>query len=168
MNQMDHRIARIEAKFGYTFKNVLFCAEALQMLAPLAPVYILGRCHSVNKNTNLAIFGDAALTMALCAAWDEKSNAARHSMSAGSWNTLRNDLLANDNIARIGFGADVHECILTLAVPTPKMVATTFEAIIGAICRDAGSDALTIIGDIITRFGFHEHPLLMVTLNNPP
>lgn len=42
------------------------------------------------------------------------------------------------------------------------MIATTFEAIIGAVFVDS-SDSLDAVHGVVNRLGFFDHPLFMVT-----
>lgn len=42
-------------------------------------------------------------------------------------------------------------------------MATTFEAIIAAIYKDSGFDALDTVRGVVDRLGFFEHPFFSVT-----
>jgi ribonuclease-3 len=79
------------------------------------------------------------------------------------WTTLRNEILGNDGLAARGYDLGVDECIFVADGTyrkSPKMVATTVEAIIGAVIEDAGDDAVL---RVITHLGFLEHRFLAVT-----
>lgn len=63
----------------------------------------------------------------------------------GQWNQMRADLLGNENLARVGFSNRLDHCINlspgTEAV-SRKMMATSVQAILGAVYRDGGEKAL--------------------------
>lgn len=48
------------------------------------------------------------------------------------------------------------------------MMATTFEAIIGAVYMESGFDALDVVYGVVDRLGFFEHALFSVTYCNSP
>ena len=78
-------------------------------------------------------------------------------------------MLGNAKLACLGFELGVDKCILKAANPTSdKMVATAVEAVIGAVCRDVGDDALRVIRAIVEHIGLDNHPLFMVTFCGPP
>jgi ribonuclease-3 len=82
------------------------------------------------------------------------------------WTTLRNEVLSNDALARRGYRLGVEACISQAGgayQKTPKMVATTLQAIVGAVFQDGGDEA---VGSLIERFGFLNHSLLSVMFQN--
>lgn len=69
------------------------------------------------------------------------------------WNLTRNEVLSNDALAERGFTNSLDTCV-TRNNGTPsvsrKMMATTVEAILGAVHREGGADAL---GRVMERLG---------------
>jgi hypothetical protein len=74
---MDTKTQTCETIIGHIFKNKLLVQEALQT-AGTGPV---------PKNTRLAVYGDAALTMMLCRQWYNMS------LSKGDYNSGRGSTL---------------------------------------------------------------------------
>ncbi|KAF1846253.1 uncharacterized protein K460DRAFT_283505 [Cucurbitaria berberidis CBS 394.84] len=168
MLNVDSEIAAIEQIFGYTFTNKFICAEALQMVAPLFSVCVDGTTSVVPKNVNLAILGDSILMTVLCQMWDEHRDDQGRSLTPEDWTTIRNEMLGNHHLASLGFELGVDACILKNASSaSAKMVATTVEAVIGAVCRDVGDDALSVVRAIVEHIGLNAHPLLMVKFRDP-
>jgi len=61
------------------------------------------------------------------------------------WTTIRNEILGNDGLADRGYALGVVQCIFVADGTyrkSPKMIATTLEAIIGAVFQDGGDDAV--------------------------
>lgn len=87
--------------------------------------------------------------------------------SSGSWSTIRNDVLGNDNLARVGYGLGLDQCLNlnpgTVSV-SPAMMATTVEAILGAVHLDGGDTALTMV---MENLGL-THELLVMFQVPPP
>ncbi|KAF1916448.1 ribonuclease III domain-containing protein [Ampelomyces quisqualis] len=158
---VDAAAAHLEAMTGHKFTNKLICAEATQMAGPQVQIVYEGKFHSVPNNKRLAILGNAVLAKVLCTAWFESTPG--HIQSATQWNTLRNSQLSNEGLAQRGYDLGVADCIIMAGgtvTKTPKMVATTLEAIIGAVLWDGGDDAAA---KVIKHLGFLTHELLTVT-----
>lgn len=85
----------------------------------------------------------------------------------GLWTTIRNDVLGNTNLAAVGFRAGLDACVHlnpgTNNVSN-KTMATTIEAILGAVHRDGGDAALE---KVMERLGL-THALLEAVTSNPP
>lgn len=73
-------------------------------------------------------------------------------------------MLSNDNLAQRGYTLGVDACVFCNVgtVVSAKMVATTLEAIIGAVYQDGGDDS---VHRVMNHLGFAEHYFLMVTLH---
>lgn len=83
---------------------------------------------------------------------------------AGDWTTVRNEVLGNANLSRVGFDNGLDRCIIlnpgTVAV-SRAMMATTVEAILGAVHLEGEDEALSMVMDNLDL----THHLLTVTLN---
>lgn len=73
-------------------------------------------------------------------------------------------MLSNDRLAQRGCDLGVDACVICNdgTVVSAKMVASTLEAIIGAVYQDGGDDTVL---RVIEHLGFTSHLLLMVTLH---
>lgn len=69
----------------------------------------------------------------------------------GAWTDIRN-LATNSNLAAVGFAHGLDTCVIlnpgTICVSTGSM-ATTVEAILGAVQLDGGSDALFQVATLL-------------------
>jgi ribonuclease-3 len=186
MLAVDATASSIEAITTYIFTNKMLCAESVQMASPKTAVIYDG-IRELDSNKRLSILGDAVLTKVSCAAWYEArhsgGNVTRQSdhteygliwldktFSPAQWTIIRNELLSNDALAQRGFDHGVEQCVFVADGTyrkTSKMVATTLEAIIGAILEDGGDDAVM---RVITHLGFFDHRFLTVTFSSllPP
>lgn len=75
MANADTKIAQIEAIIGYTFTKKLLCAEGLQMDGTPGCVWLGRTPHMVEKNTRLAVLGDAIMASVLVEKWYDHRNA---------------------------------------------------------------------------------------------
>jgi len=84
-------------------------------------------------------------------------------LSQAQWTQMRNDALSNDALARRAYRVGLDECVITAdskPVVSPKMAATTFEAVIGAVYQDGGDAA---VQRVMQSLGFFDNELLTVT-----
>ncbi|KAF2186169.1 hypothetical protein K469DRAFT_542400, partial [Zopfia rhizophila CBS 207.26] len=119
-------IAQLEQIIGYPFTNKLICAEAIQMAGLEHAVVMSGTFHCVAKNQTLAVLGDAV-----------QANPYR----LVAWTVLRNHALDNIGLSQRGYELGIQNCIIigeSVVFASKKMIATTFEAIIGAVQEDGG------------------------------
>lgn len=83
----------------------------------------------------------------------------------GAWTNIRN-VGANSNLAAVGFKHGLDKCVI-LNDGTPKVsngsMATTVEAIIGAVELDGGVDATL---QVATRLGLVHQSIALVTSQN--
>ncbi|KAF5640215.1 ribonuclease 3 [Fusarium sp. NRRL 25303] len=149
------KIAECEAIIAYEFDDKALCAQALNTAADSNSVYVLdGYFKSMPKNDRLAVYGDSAAATYLCSLWI-KRGLAKH-----CWTTLRRDLIGNDHLASVGVDHGLDRCINMNGGTTRAsigMVATTVEAILGAVKIDGGRDALA---RVMNRLGLTQHALL--------
>ncbi|KAF1837163.1 ribonuclease III [Decorospora gaudefroyi] len=160
---IETKSIQVEDLTGHTFLDKRLAVEAVQMAAPQIACVRNNRFEALNNNKRLSILGDAVLAKVLCAAWFDARGPHGQAFSRAQWTELRNSTLSNSALARRGIQIGIDRCILTSAgTPTvsPVMVATTFEAIIGAVYKDGGDDA---VERVMEHLGFFEHALLTVT-----
>lgn len=83
----------------------------------------------------------------------------------GQWTQIEQDLLGNANLTAVGFTHRLDRCVIlnqgTTAV-SEKTMATTVEAILGAVFMDSGADAL---GAVLITLGLTHQFLEAVKLN---
>jgi ribonuclease-3 len=180
--EVGAKAAQVEQLTGYVFTNKLLAAEAVQMAAPQIAV-IYGSFRGLPNNKRLSVLGDAVLAKTLCDLWftardrwgrykpaisllTTEFTKSGNLLNTSDWNTLRNDMLSNDNLAQRGYSLGVGSCVFCNEGTTvsAKMVAGTLQAIVGAVHQDGGDDAVL---RVIEHLGFTQHPLLMVTLLTP-
>ncbi|KAG9255769.1 ribonuclease III domain-containing protein [Emericellopsis atlantica] len=150
------KVSRCEKIIQYSFNSKVLCAKALNAAADSKSVYILdGLSRQMPKNDRLAVYGDSVAACYLCSIWEQRG-LAKH-----CWTTLRQGLLSNENLARVGTEHGLDNCINVnggTERATPKMVATTVEAILGAVERDGGYDTLA---RVMAHLGLTQHGLLL-------
>jgi len=180
MHNVEATADLIEAITGYIFKDKMLCAEAVQMASPRVAVVYQGAFRGVDNNKRLSILGDTVLAKVLCAAWfaarDEHGEykmalsltmavltSSDKPQTPARWTIIRNEILGNDGLAARGDALGVDQCIFVADGTyrkSPKMLATTLEAIVGAVFQDGGDDAVM---RVIEHLGFLEHRFLTVT-----
>lgn len=181
MADPSNKIAPTEAALGYTFTNKLLCVEGLQMAGAPGHITLNGSMHRVEKNTRLAVLGDAMMSCVLAEKWFEHRDVqgsylfpvtrtrilirlgiGQH-LSKGDWDQLRQQLLSNGNLNAVGRAYGIDAVILKnagLRQVSNEMVATTVEAIVGAAHVDAGGEDLGVVRGIMERLGLFRHELL--------
>jgi hypothetical protein len=86
-----------------------------------------------------------------------------------AWATIRNASLGKAGLTQRGYNAGIDGCILlssaSQGISTPKMIAATLEALVGAAYMDGGDAAAY---GVIHNLGFLQHELLLVTFNFLP
>lgn len=171
------KAAQLELLTGHNFTDKVLAVEAAQMAAPTVAVVYNQSFRALSNNKRLSVLGDAVLTKVLCGIWfnargtndcqvslDVRLTISDRNLDSSDWTTLRNDMLSNDSLARRGYthGIDTYVFCNEGTVVSVKMVASTLEAIIGAVYQDGGDAAVL---RVMEHFGFLEHRLLMVMLH---
>ncbi|KAF2021353.1 hypothetical protein BU24DRAFT_417016 [Aaosphaeria arxii CBS 175.79] len=139
-------ITRAERAIGYVFTNKLLCAEALQMEAPIVDFFIDNRVQRVENNERLALYGPIATAHLMCDSWYEDGIA-----DLKAWTTMRGEFLDKRRLTEKGRQIGLANCIARApsTVPTDRMVATTLAALLGAVYRDGGDEALErVLGNL--------------------
>ncbi|KAF2874357.1 ribonuclease III domain-containing protein [Massariosphaeria phaeospora] len=133
----NENIAMAEQILAYTFNDKLLCAEALQMAAPTTFLVVNNNFEGVKNNKRLAVLGDVALAQALCKMWYQATDGAGQLQPPGAWTELRNDILGNANLSRVGESLGLGRIIVMSegngGHASPRMLATTVEAMAGAV-----------------------------------
>ncbi|KAI5457495.1 ribonuclease III domain-containing protein [Mariannaea sp. PMI_226] len=149
-------IALCEKIIGYSFASKVLCAEALNTAGDTRARLVFDGVYTVlPKNDRLAVYGDSAADFYLCSLWLRQKK-----LDKASWTKIRHDLVSNENLARVGKEHGLDGCINVNAGTnqiSPAMVATTVEAILGAVEQDGGREAL---GKVMNQLGLAQHTLL--------
>ncbi len=168
----DDGVFRCEQIIAYTFKSKAICAEALNAAGDYRSVCAVdGTYHHIPKNDRLATYGDIAASLQLCGLWLElgvqnggprlaDALAAVIDEAPDFWPTIQGEVLGHSNLAEVGGRCGLYHCInaKTSHVPiTPTMIGKTVSAVLGAVDRDGGHEALCRVMD---RLGLRQHNLL--------
>jgi ribonuclease-3 len=182
----DKKVARVEQIIGHTFSDPLRGATALHMAGNLTVVQ--GDFRQLELNTLLAVLGDSILDAVLCKMWygardaqgmytctiphpPEALERQRTKQEPGKrltknqWSIIRHQQLGNDNLARVGRRFGIDACIIAAGgtdIMSDRMVATTVEAIFGAVFLDGDREAVRAV---VARLGLANHTLLQVMLH---
>ncbi|KAG9194034.1 ribonuclease III [Alternaria panax] len=160
---VDGLIERVQDITGHVFRNKLLGAESLQMKEPNCPLRVGGTLHLFNKNRDLELVGDAVVDAVFVKLWYEARDYKGDCYSLAAWTQMRKDLTSNEKFAERGFSLGLGQLIIKnsgMLTPTKDMVANTLEAIIGAICMDAGENSFGAVRNALEHMGFFDHPLL--------
>ncbi|KAF2667714.1 ribonuclease III [Microthyrium microscopicum] len=158
MTSLDQKIEECESIIDYVFADRKLCAEALN-------TYV--SCHTIDgseqfipRNNRLALLGDKAMDDLFAFEWYSTG------MSTGTYTLNRDRILSNHNHDRVGRRFKLEHCVNlspgTTSVSTNTM-ATTIEAILGAVRIDGGEIALAkvsrrlgIMFEAVTYFHLHD------------
>jgi ribonuclease-3 len=91
-------------------------------------------------------------------------------LSKAEWTQIQQDLVSNSNLGRRGFELGLDRCIITvpgLERVSTNMMATTVEAILGAVFEDSGANDLSAVRAVVEAMGLHRH-FLLVTFTSAP
>ena len=88
------------------------------------------------------------------------SNSSNADLDSGEWTKAEQDQLSNMNLSKVGFQCHLNDCVIlnpgTVSV-SQKTMATTMEAIFGAVFKDGGADALDAV---LVKVGLTDHEFL--------
>ncbi|KAJ5785507.1 uncharacterized protein N7503_010719 [Penicillium pulvis] len=126
------RIRAVEAILGYEFNDKALLRKALEAA---------GATMAREGNKPLALIGDAILRLVLYELHYE-DEASIHIMTKA-----QNTRATNENLAQIGFSLGIDAYIQlnpsSQGVVNERLMATTMEAIMGAVYLDSGKNAMT-------------------------
>lgn len=111
------KLVRCQEILGYHFKDLSLLQQSLT----------LGE-----TNKSLATAGDTYVQAALVDRWFSLAKP-----TSDDFNTIRTEALCNYNLAQVGFRRGLDMCTLPDRCEVPRQMATTVEAILGAVHRDA-------------------------------
>jgi ribonuclease-3 len=153
MDSLESKITTCETIVSYDFGNKLLCAMALSTFQTMGAVQ--GAFRMLPRNDRIAVYGDAVASSYLCRKWFDTGLQKGGSCTAicdyimliftGHWDTIRQAALGNSNLATVGFAHELHCCVILnpgTATVSDKTMATTVEAILGAVHIDGGDAAL--------------------------
>ncbi|OOO05960.1 ribonuclease III [Aspergillus oryzae] len=142
----DTRIQLIEQIINYTFTNPATIHEALRTpgsMAILTP-------HRLDGHKDLAQLGDAALRLVLA-----KDGYQAHA-TRGQINDTHSGKASNAFLARTGFQKGLDRYIYVNpsqgGIVSDKVMATTVEAILGAVYIDSGED-IPAVRSVVAKLG---------------
>ena len=185
MISLGQRIAHIEGISGHTFQNILYCIESIQMANEVTSMFFEGNSHSIVKSTRLAIIGNELLNLILSTMWYEYRNAqgmprvtyqklgltgVGYRLSKAEWTRIQQDLVNNNNntTGLRGFELGLDRAIITvpgLERVSNNMMATTVQAILGAVFEDSGANDLSAVRTVVETMGLHHHSLFVTFTN---
>ncbi|KAF5550731.1 ribonuclease III domain-containing protein [Fusarium mexicanum] len=145
--RFSRKVAECESIIAYEFNSKSLCAQALHTAADSMSVCVMdGSFKKMPKNDRLAVYGDAAAAAYLCSLWikgglPKRDDRVQILLLFGRENGLHRCINMNGGTTRVSSG----------------MVATTVEAILGAVEIDGGRDALA---RVMNRLGLTQHGLL--------
>ncbi|KAF2092796.1 hypothetical protein NA57DRAFT_49569 [Rhizodiscina lignyota] len=154
------KIAACEIAIAYQFSDKLLCATALHTFQ--GGIVVRDAFQAIHRNDRLAVYGDAVAASYLCRKWLDIG------LQKSQWDTIRLDVLSNSNLAAVGFVHRLDRCInLNPGTTTvsSRTMATTLEAIMGAVHKDGGDSAL---GQVMAHLGLTHELLEVVMFNSPP
>ncbi|KAL1967213.1 hypothetical protein VTN77DRAFT_3504 [Rasamsonia byssochlamydoides] len=131
---VDNRIQAVEEIIGYQFNDPAILREALQA----AGFYSVTMPSRIDGNKNLALLGDAALKLVLV------SDGYKQGAFKGIIGKVVSDTGSNENLANVGFQKKLDQFVYTNpsqgGVVSWRVMATTVEAILGAVFMDSAMD----------------------------
>lgn len=157
MATTEAKVTSCETIINYVFENKLLCLEALQTSGHSMLLW-QNRFTRVDKNDRLAVLGDTVAKSSLCRQWfaTRRSKGMRTPVTlvsladslSGQWTQAEQALLGNANLCAVGFAHSIDKCVLlnqgTTSV-SDKTMATTVEAILGAVYLDSGANAMSAV-----------------------
>ena len=157
------------------------------MAGPATVVIVNGNNHLIEANKRLAILGDAVASQILCKIWFESKDqfgtfTCTHPItppnhaddfegafqSPAAWNNIRQGTLQNAALATMGNALGLGSTIIAspghFGRPGTVMMATTMEALLGAVYLDGGNEAVT---RVMIHVELTQPPVMSTTLNCP-
>ncbi|EXJ58914.1 hypothetical protein A1O7_06344 [Cladophialophora yegresii CBS 114405] len=137
MARVLEEVTECESIIGYEFREKRHAIRAL--FAYTGACQYMDSIFGVKKNDGLAIYGDIVIQDHLCRQWLDLG------LTKGMWEwTQIRQVASNTNLASIGRARGLDACVVlnpgTVNV-TDSVMATTVEAIIGAVALDGGRAA---------------------------
>jgi len=157
MSSFDQKIVECELIIAYAFKDKLKCALALEASGS-GGAAVSRSFHRLSRNDRLAVYGDAVMASFICRKWLDTRR------SKGEWTAIRDELLSNKSLAKRGFNLGLDRCVnLNLGAfqVSEKTMATTMEAILGAVQLDGGDEVLALV---MVHLGFLDHEQLIMVM----
>lgn len=137
---LSTRIEICQQIIGYRFRNTGYIRQALTPL------------DSINQR--LALVGDKVADAQLVGRWYVDKKRPRRSQ----WSSVRDSLLSNENLAEVGARLRIQDCTFPPCGPGLG-IATTMEAIIGAVWLDSKRD-FGAVNAVMERLSLTNHVLI--------
>ena len=153
----NSKIAEIEKKIGYTFKDKSLLRQAFTRTSYCNEKNYRGR-ENYSSNEVLEFFGDSVLSTAIISVLlDKKTERYAHGikteLTEGDMSNIRSKLSDKRNLSRSMAGLGLHKLLLMgegdgkLGISDEASVMEDlFESIIGAVYIDCGMNMATVIG----------------------
>ncbi|ETI22117.1 hypothetical protein G647_06189 [Cladophialophora carrionii CBS 160.54] len=144
MAAVPEKVRQCESIIGYEFAEKRHGIDAL--FAYSGSCRYMGSILAIKKNDTLGIFGDIVIQDHLCRQW----LAIGLSKGMRQWTQIRQQAASNSNLASIGKARGLDACVVLnpgTAEVTDSVMATTVEAIIGAVSLDGGRAAAEKVMD---------------------
>ncbi|EEA19944.1 hypothetical protein EYB25_010025 [Talaromyces marneffei] len=155
---MEAKVAACQRIIQYSVTDMRLILEALNMSGQ--GLFFQGQWMKLPKNTRLAVYGDSAAAHYMCRRWVEMP------LTKEQWTGIRKHVLGNSILGRTGIRMGLNYC-LNLNPGTTEvshdMMATSVEAILGAVHLDGGDQALA---SVMTALGLTSD--LLVPLHSGP
>ena len=132
------KLATVEQIIGYRFKSAERLYEALD-LEKQTITLSNGQERSGRRprNTRLALVGDSAAKFNFACQWYARD------LNGIQWIRIHSEALCNDNLGDVGFAVGLDELTVPESTKNSYAMASTVEAILGAVHLDGGEDALS-------------------------
>ncbi|ROV99724.1 hypothetical protein VSDG_03058 [Cytospora chrysosperma] len=145
------KLASVEQIIGYKFKSVERLYEALDQEKTITLPNGEERPSRRTRNTRLALVGDAAAQFHLASQWYDMG------LDGMQWIKVRNEGLNNNTLGQVGFAMGLDKLTVPGPCDEPYDMASTVEAILGAVYYDGGEGPLI---KVMARCGI-SHKLLV-------
>ncbi|THX87720.1 hypothetical protein D6D05_02025 [Aureobasidium pullulans] len=144
------KLERAEVIIGYHPRKPaeFYLWEALQVAG--SGQNLIGGRRVYDGNKRLAIVGDAAMASAIAGPWYEQDD------TLGAWDTKRQRLLSNANLARVAHETDLVGCMVVNprnpVQASTKLAANLVEAVIGAVWLDS-DESMSAVRQVMETLG---------------
>lgn len=174
--RMQSKVQECQKIIDYQFKDPYACWEALQMAGN--GITKVGGRSIANGNKRLAVLGLNIISTVLSQSWYHggmpegrsklkdpvKKKKAWYSQSLidngvvvlAIYDSLRQTIITNPNLGEVGMKKKLRQCVQLgngQSEVSKKMMASTVEALVGAVFLDAGEQGITAAEGVMAHLG---------------